>query len=705
MRSLRAVLVAALLGAPLLAAESDRFHPPFVAYDADGRLVRDTGQPVNSARSCASCHDTTFIRSHDLHARKGVEVDCLACHVPAPGLPTLRSAFDAQGRLPTAQITLQTPANAQCLACHGSGGGPHPLMLPDRYLDPNPSTGRHPEHLSRDSGTIYSAGSRLSSRLNLVTKDDLDQPWDLHAARLVTCVDCHHAPNKPGRQRQSRQAPAHLTRDPRQLSTAAYLRRPDHGLASAACVDCHDPSKGHAFLPYPQRHFEQLDCRACHVPTLHAPVLRQEDRALPDAFGRPRREWRNLEGTDDDPLNTRLVRAFQPLLASVTGADGTSRIRPVNVVTERAWHGADGREVDYALVRQASAGAASADDVEAMRTRLLALGVQAPVLKVRTRIVPIAHGVQEGKAVLRGCLDCHSAGGRLDTPIALGSLADPADAALVAPGAGTHLYLPGLGRQLWSTRLGSAVFLLTALGVLAHAFWRWRTQSLRGHLSHEASTRVYLYSAYERFWHWTMAASTLGLVLTGLEIHFTGTFSVLGFGLAVSLHNAMAVLLLGNAALSLFYHLSTGGIRQFIPPDENLRGALLAQARYYLQGIFTGAAHPVPKTVGRKMNPMQQLTYLALLNILLPFQIISGILIWGAERWPEYSAAIGGLAVVTPLHNLGSWLFMSFTLGHIYLTTTGHTLTSNLQAMVDGWDQIAVAPAGEPVQEDRHGGR
>jgi thiosulfate reductase cytochrome b subunit len=254
-------------------------------------------------------------------------------------------------------------------------------------------------------------------------------------------------------------------------------------------------------------------------------------------------------------------------------------------------------------------------------------------------------------------------------------------------------------------RLGSAVFLLTALGVLAHAFWRWRTQSLRGHLSHEASTRVYLYSAYERFWHWTMAASTLGLVLTGLEIHFTGTFSVLGFGLAVSLHNAMAVLLLGNAALSLFYHLSTGGIRQFIPPDENLRGALLAQARYYLQGIFTGAAHPVPKTVGRKMNPMQQLTYLALLNILLPFQIISGILIWGAERWPEYSAAIGGLAVVTPLHNLGSWLFMSFTLGHIYLTTTGHTLTSNLQAMVDGWDQIAVAPAGEPVQEDSHGGR
>ncbi len=203
-----------------------------------------------------------------------------------------------------------------------------------------------------------------------------------------------------------------------------------------------------------------------------------------------------------------------------------------------------------------------------------------------------------------------------------------------------------------------------------------------------------------------MAASTLGLVLTGLEIHFNAAISLLGFSLAVTLHNALAVLLLSNAALSLFYHLTTGGIGQFIPRDKDLTGALMAQARYYLQGIFIGAAHPVPKTVGRKMNPMQQLTYLALLNILLPFQIVSGILIWGAERWPACSAAIGGLGVITPLHNLGSWLFMSFTLGHIYLTTTGHTLTSNLHAMIDGWDEIdagAVQPI-DTTKEDAHGG-
>jgi thiosulfate reductase cytochrome b subunit len=114
-----------------------------------------------------------------------------------------------------------------------------------------------------------------------------------------------------------------------------------------------------------------------------------------------------------------------------------------------------------------------------------------------------------------------------------------------------------------------------------------------------------------------------------------------------------------------------------------------------------GAAHPIPKTPGRKLNPLQQLTYLALLNILLPFQIVTGTLIWGAQRWPELSLALGGLNILTPLHNLGSWLFLSFTLGHIYLTSTGHTVSSNLKAMVDGWDEVDPAHL-DGDKEDGH---
>jgi thiosulfate reductase cytochrome b subunit len=47
---------------------------------------------------------------------------------------------------------------------------------------------------------------------------------------------------------------------------------------------------------------------------------------------------------------------------------------------------------------------------------------------------------------------------------------------------------------------------------------------------------------------------------------------------------------------------------------------------------------------------------------------------------------LGGLSLLAPLHNLGSWLFLTFVVVHVYLTTTGHTVTSNLKAMATGWD-------------------
>ncbi len=73
----------------------------------------------------------------------------------------------------------------------------------------------------------------------------------------------------------------------------------------------------------------------------------------------------------------------------------------------------------------------------------------------------------------------------------------------------------------------------------------------------------------------------------------------------------------------------------------------------------------------RKLNPLQKITYLLLLNILLPFQIVTGVLMWGADRWPGTFARIGGLWVLGPAHTLGSYLFLAFLIGHIYLSTTG----------------------------------
>jgi thiosulfate reductase cytochrome b subunit len=62
--------------------------------------------------------------------------------------------------------------------------------------------------------------------------------------------------------------------------------------------------------------------------------------------------------------------------------------------------------------------------------------------------------------------------------------------------------------------------------------------------------------------------------------------------------------------------------------------------------------------------------------------MVTGILLWGADRWPETFGRVGGLWVPAPAHTLGSYLFLAFLFGHMYLATTGPTATSLLRAII-----------------------
>jgi thiosulfate reductase cytochrome b subunit len=88
---------------------------------------------------------------------------------------------------------------------------------------------------------------------------------------------------------------------------------------------------------------------------------------------------------------------------------------------------------------------------------------------------------------------------------------------------------------------------------------------------------------------------------------------------------------------------------------------------------------------------LQQVTYLGLLNVLLPLQIISGVLMWGAQRWPTIAAQLGGLPFLAPFHTMIAWLFATFVVMHVYLTTTGPTPIANIKAMMMGWDEVEVS--------------
>jgi thiosulfate reductase cytochrome b subunit len=180
------------------------------------------------------------------------------------------------------------------------------------------------------------------------------------------------------------------------------------------------------------------------------------------------------------------------------------------------------------------------------------------------------------------------------------------------------------------------------------------------------------------------------LIFTGLIIHKPHIFGMFSFAYVVQVHNVLGFILIINAALALFYTLASGTIKRFFPDPDSFFARSFEQTMFYMRGIFAGEEHPIEKTKHNRLNPLQQVTYLAIINILLPAQVITGFLIWGMQHWPALGEALGGLPLLAPLHTFLAWAFAAFIVMHVYLTTHGETPLSGIKAMVTGWEDIEV---------------
>ncbi|MFA7359747.1 MAG: cytochrome b/b6 domain-containing protein [Candidatus Kapaibacterium sp.] len=199
------------------------------------------------------------------------------------------------------------------------------------------------------------------------------------------------------------------------------------------------------------------------------------------------------------------------------------------------------------------------------------------------------------------------------------------------------------------------------------------------------SKTVLIYKSFERFWHWMQALLIFFLAATGFEIH--GTFSFFGFENAVTYHNIAAYAFIILIVFAVFWHFTTGEWRQYVPTFTNIK----AQLNYYLFGIFKNASHPTKKSVLSKLNPLQKLVYFGLKILVIPIMVISGLL-YMFYRYPQNqtiaSINIDSLEIIAIVHTAGAILLAAFIVTHLYLITTGTTVTSNLKAMLTGYEEI-----------------
>ena len=506
------------------------------------------------------------------------------------------------------------------------------------------------------------------------------------------------------------------------------------------CESCHDAQATHAsWLPYTSRHMAVVACETCHIPQMYAPAIQSYDWTVVNLSGQPNSTCRGTQGTGNLP--TDLVSGYQPVLMQRTNIDGATALAPYNLVTSWYWVYEDTngkilpvRQVDleaaYILNGLYAPAILSAFDTDgsgkldsseliidtaskqnAVSSRLSDLGLKNPQISGQVQPYSINHDVTRAEWAISDCKTCHTTNSRLTQSIELaaytpggvtpkfvsgtnvspnGEILSSNDGVLYFQPStrAENRYIFGQSRIAWVDWFGGIFFLVVIASVAGHSGMRTFT-TLRQPKHEKQLKKVYMYQTYERFWHWLQTTVIVLLLFTGLIIHRPDIFAVFSFRGMVTMHNVLWVILALNAGFSLFYHLASGQIKQFIPHPYGFFDDAILQTRYYLRGIFKNEAHPFEKTPDRKMNPLQQVTYVGILNVLLPLQGLTGLLMWGVQKWPTLAAKLGGLPFLAPFHTLIAWIFAAFIVGHVYLTTTGGTKPlDSIKAMVTGWEDV-----------------
>ncbi len=667
-----------------------------------------------------------------------------------------QDAFDEVGELLPAYLGIQDPSNENCGQCHGTV---HQSLDPVVVTDCEDAGWE-----TSTTGMIFAAQRLTESGMNLRDKAKLTRSYDVHMERLVECTDCHFSINNPVFALNVSDSQDNLQFDPRRLDLGEYLFQPDHDFARGQsaqgtiapelkdtmrrCESCHNVDGSHDWLPYADQHMEAIHCETCHIPQMYSPAIQQVDWTVVETDGSSQTTCRGIDG-NTGTIND-LVIGFSPTLLQRENVDGDIKLAPYNMISAWFWvYGDPQRPVPMEVLQAAfldgdsyrpemialldsnGDGELSKSELAldsqaktaAIAAELEALGMQNPQIRAEVQPYSINHNVAGTGWAIQDCETCHTEDSRLAAPVQLasyvpggvmpefvagnnaltnGRIYTGEDGALYYETSmdGEGIYIFGHNNVSWIDWLGVVMILGVLGGISLHG--GLRVWSARKQAKHEPELeKIYMYTFYERIWHWLQTLTIVILAFTGFVIHKPEMFGALQFKGVVLVHNIMAAILVANAALALAYNLLSGDIKRFIPEPKGFFNQAIVQAKYYLSGIFKHEEHPVEKTRENRLNPLQQITYLMVLNVLLPLQVITGIMMWGVQRWPQLAGKLGGLPLLAPFHTLISWSFVAFIILHVYLTTTGHTPMAGIKSMIVGWDEVEVHTSEPESTEEK----
>lgn len=195
----------------------------------------------------------------------------------------------------------------------------------------------------------------------------------------------------------------------------------------------------------------------------------------------------------------------------------------------------------------------------------------------------------------------------------------------------------------------------------------------KGELKHTLITRIV---------HVISIISMIILILTGFYIYAPLSFNIFpNMDIARFLHFIFMYVFLAAGVFKFYYSIAIDDFKNIFFTWQDLKD-LPGVIRYYVFGIFR---KKVKKKHG-KYNAGQKLLYTAW-PILLIFQGGTGFAMYFPETFSGLIYFFGGLNHFRAWHAIGAWIFTITTAVHIYLGTTGPTITYFYKQMITGYEK------------------
>lgn len=204
-----------------------------------------------------------------------------------------------------------------------------------------------------------------------------------------------------------------------------------------------------------------------------------------------------------------------------------------------------------------------------------------------------------------------------------------------------------------------------------------------------ASTeKIYFYPGWLRLWHGLNALGIIILIVTGLSMNASLESPLIGFSLAVSLHNIAGVLVSFLYVVYIIGNMMTPNGTFYLFKLKGFLRRIVKQAYYYAWGMFHGMDYPFPLSAKRKFNPLQQFAYVSVMYFVVPVLIITGFALLFPETIIENVYGLSGVFVTAILHSAVGFFVSIFLIIHLYVASIGKSPVENFKSIISGWHHI-----------------